>query len=105
MPAWRLKAAPTNPVADIFIGAGRVVPSTKAFRPRRTSGEKVADRPGVRPVSARANMHGAVWDKPRIVAPTFLSAGNGDFPVASSLAMLARRKSSGGTGTRNWKVP
>ena len=41
----------------------------------------------------------------RPVAPTFLSAGNGDFPVASFLGMGARRGRLGGPGTRNWKVP
>ena len=39
------------------------------------------------------------------LAPTFLSAGNGDFPVASSLGTRGRRAKPGGTGTRNWKVP
>ena len=44
--------------------------------------------------SACANTHAAVWDKPRPVASTFLSAGNGDFPVTSSL----------GGGNTSWKI-
>jgi hypothetical protein len=53
------------------------------------------------------------------VAPTFLSAGTGNFPVASSLApgnnawmtdqrgfsFIVSLGTAGGTGTRNWKVP